>query len=43
MLGFGTIVLILAGVVAWTYVKERKLGAEAEAFERHVADVQLAP
>ena len=43
VLGFGNIVLIIAGVVAWTYVKERKLGAEAEAFERHVADVQLAP
>ncbi len=43
VVGFGTVVVILAGVYAWTFVKERKLAAEAEAFERHVADVQLAP
>ena len=43
VLGFGMIVVIMAGVYAWTFVKERKLGVEAEAFERHVADVQLAP
>lgn len=41
VVGFGTIAVILAGVLAWTFVKERKLGAEAEAFERHLADTLI--
>jgi hypothetical protein len=40
--GFGVAAAILAGVYFWTRRKERKLTAEADAFERHIADVELA-
>jgi hypothetical protein len=40
--GFGTAAVILIGVLLWTRVKERRISVETEAFERHVAEVQLA-
>ena len=42
IVGFGTAAVILAGVLIVMRRKERKVIAEEEAFERHVADVELA-
>lgn len=41
VVGFGGVVVILGGVYAWTHVKERRLRAEGEAFERHIEEVKL--
>lgn len=42
VVGFGGVVVILAGVLLYLRNRERKLRCEEESFERHVAEVQLA-
>lgn len=42
VVGFGGAAAIFAGVYVWTHVKERRLRLESEAFDRHVADAQVA-
>lgn len=41
VVGFGGAALILAGVLAFTWFKERRLAAEGRAFERNVADAEM--
>jgi hypothetical protein len=43
VVGFGGIFVIAGGVLAWIRRTELRLVQESEAFERQLADVQLAP
>jgi hypothetical protein len=41
VVGFGGAAAILAGIAQWARRKEKTLRAEEEAFERHLAEVQI--
>lgn len=41
VVGFGTAAAIFAGVYGYTRIKERRLRAEEEAFERHLAEALI--